>query len=78
METNGYEFNRFDICEAYYCFASNWHSGQWSGEYTFFGRLNNIGFRPAVNLSFKTLTENGRMIYNGLKTRFGRTLIKRK
>jgi len=75
MECCGYQFDRFDICEAYWCFAANWHSGQGSEEYSFLGRLSNLGFRPAVNLNFKNLTENGRMIYNGLKKRFGRTLI---
>ena len=68
-------FDRFDICEAYYCFAYNWHSGQYSEEYGFFGRLERIGFIPGTGChKFKNLTENGREIYNGLKKRFNCSL----
>lgn len=71
-------FNKFDICEAYWLFASNWHSGQFSPEYEFFGRLDLIGFKPSPALKFTTLSENGKEIYNGLKKRFNRSLIIKK
>ncbi len=38
------EWNRFDICEACYLFASEWHEGQGSATYAMFGRLDRLGF----------------------------------
>lgn len=38
-------WNRFDICEVYYVFASEWHQGQSSPEYAIFGRLSRMQFR---------------------------------
>ena len=69
-------FNRFDVCEAYYLFACEWHNGQWSPEYAIFGRLDNFGFRPSPILSKDSLTENGRVILAGLirKARRGETV----
>jgi len=55
-------FDRFDICEAHYLFASEWHQGQWSPEYAIFGRLHRMRFRPSPLLSKDTLSENGRRI----------------
>jgi hypothetical protein len=61
------EFNRFDICEAYYLFASEYHSGQWSKEYQIFGRLNNIQFKCRDFLrSRDDLSENSQLIYDNL------------
>lgn len=60
-------FDRFDICEAYYLFASDYHEGQWSKLYKVFGRLNKIGFKPGMNLRYESLSENGKEIYNQLK-----------
>ena len=60
-------FDRFDICEAYYLFASHYHDGQWSETYKIFGRLNNIQFRPSPMLSLKSLTKNSLRIYANLK-----------
>jgi hypothetical protein len=45
------EWNRFDICEAWYLFASDWHEGQGSDGYAAFGRLDRLGFRPSPMLS---------------------------
>jgi len=59
-------FNRFDICEAYYCFASDWHGGQWSKEYMIFSRLHHMGFKARQSLSFETLTDNAKQIYLNL------------
>ncbi len=59
-------FDRFDICEAYYVFASLWHRGMMSTEYAIFGRLHRIGFKPAPSLDKGTLSENGRYILSRL------------
>ena len=59
-------FNRFDICEAYYCFACDYHSGQGSKEYAIFGRLDKLGFKPSPNLLLGSLSENSAEIYMSL------------
>lgn len=62
-------FDRFDICEAFYAFACNWHGGQWTKEYAIFGRLHRMGFRPSNAIQGKGkkgLTENGQLIYRNL------------
>ena len=59
-------WDRFDICEAYWCFAADWHGGQWSPEYLIFGRLDRMKFRPPMDLSYDSLTENSKEIYNNL------------
>ena len=50
-------FNRFDICEAAYLFATFNHQGQWSPEYKIFGRLARIGFKPSPLLSLETASD---------------------
>jgi hypothetical protein len=55
-------FDRFDICEAYYMFACEWHKGQASAEYAIFGRLERMRFRPSPLLSKDSLSENARFI----------------
>lgn len=42
------EFNKFDICEAYHVYASLWNAGMYSRDYAIFGRLERIGFKPAM------------------------------
>lgn len=59
-------FDRFDVCEAYYLFATLWHGGQFSKEYEIFDRLAKIGFVPGFKISEESLTENGLEIYNAL------------
>ena len=56
------EWNRFDICEAWYLFATDWHEGQGSDTYAIFGRLSRMRFRPSPMLSTRTLSANGRLI----------------
>lgn len=79
-------FDRFDICEAYAVLEWDWHSGGWLherpsnvrrgkargyiGESTDI-QLSRMGFRPRPNLSYETLTENGREIYDAAAQRFG-------
>lgn len=55
-------FDRFDICEAYYLFAADWHRGKWSPEYAIFGRLHRMRFRPSPLLSRDSLSDNARWI----------------
>lgn len=59
-------FNRYDIADAWYLFAGEWHGGQSSPEYAIFGRLSNIGYKPSPMLSKDTLSENGRVILANL------------
>lgn len=62
-------WDRFDICEAYYLYAREYHEGQLSKIYEIFGRLHKLKFRPSPLLSYDSLTENGREIFNGLISR---------
>jgi len=52
-----------DTCEAYYVFASLWHTGQGSRVYRIFGRLARLNFEPRDSLSLETLTDDGLEIY---------------
>ena len=60
------EWNRFDICEAWYLFASEWHQGQGRDTYAIFGRLERLCFRPSPMPSPGSLSPNGRLILAGL------------
>ena len=60
------EWNRFDICEAWYLFATGWHAGQGSDGYAVFGRLDRLDFRPSPTLSRDSLSPNGRLILAAL------------
>jgi hypothetical protein len=78
-------FDRFDICEAYAVLEWDWHSGGWLperpsnvrrgrargyvGEATSI-QLARLQFRPRPNLSYATLTENGRAIYDAAVQRW--------
>jgi hypothetical protein len=57
---------RFDICEAWYCYAFNYHEGQASKLYSKFAQFERIGFKPAANLSYEKLTDRGKEIYDRL------------
>ena len=56
------EWVRFDICEAWYLFASEWHQGQGSDIYAILARLDRMRFRPSPLLSTGSLSPNGRLI----------------
>ncbi len=62
----GIYFDRFDVCEAAYLYATHYHGGQWSELYKVFGRLHNLGFKPALCTSMGSLEENARAIYDGM------------
>ena len=60
-------YDSYDICEAYYLYASHYHEGQFSQLYEIFGRLENLKFKPRPMLSdVADLSENGQMIYENL------------
>jgi hypothetical protein len=58
-------FDRFDICEAWYLWLSENHGGQGSVEYSRLSSLLNF-FSPRPSLSYETLSENAQMIYDGI------------
>jgi hypothetical protein len=60
------EFDRFDVCEAYYLYGSLYHSGQGSKEYAYMGRAHNLGFRPSASFSYESLSDNGKTIFDNL------------
>lgn len=62
-------FDRFDICEAYYLYATLYHSGQFSRAYRVFGRLEKIQFRTNGFNDEYDLSENAREIFNRLVER---------
>ena len=72
-------WNRFDICEAHLVLEWDWHSGGWLRERPSNSRrmmstdvqLRRMGFRPKPDLSYETLDDNGREIYDELERRYG-------
>jgi hypothetical protein len=61
------QWDRFDICEAWYCYAMEWHGGQWSKEYEIFAHLNRMRFNPRPSLNNSDcLDTNAREIYDDL------------
>lgn len=77
-------FDRFDVCEALYLFASEWHRGQWLPEYAIFSRLDKIHFRPRPSIcdtswrAKHALTENGRALLASYirRARAGRPVVR--
>jgi hypothetical protein len=64
-------FNRMNILDAYYMFASHFHGGQGSKEYLIFGRLDKLGYKPSSLLSFENMSLEVREIYNNLGIKTG-------
>lgn len=59
-------FDRFDIVEAYYAYACDYHDGQWSDLYALQCRISNY-FKPGLMWrGYDSLSENGKEIYNQL------------
>ena len=61
--------NRFSIVEAYYCFFMDYHGGQDSREYARMSRMSRY-FKPRPNLSYATLDEESKDIYDRLAAQF--------
>jgi hypothetical protein len=60
-------FNRFNICRAWYVYALECHSGQFSRAYKIFGRLEKLQFAfGGSNPSYEGLDEEEKLIYDGL------------
>lgn len=72
-------FDRFDICEAHCVLEWDYNVGGWLHERPSNQRrmestgvqLHRMGFKPALGLSYDTLTENGQEIYDELVVRYG-------
>jgi len=72
-------FDRFDICEAHAVLEWDWNMGGWLRERPSNARrreatsvqLMRMQFRPRPDLSYDTLTENGREIYDEAEQRLG-------
>ena len=64
-------WDRFDICYAYYAYAYAWHGGMGSEEYSWFGRLEEMRFRPSPLFSGepRDLEPNAKAIYQQLVER---------
>lgn len=68
MKCSGYYFDRFDICSAYYCYAYNFHQGQYSKSYKIFGRLKKLQYKPASKeWNYRYLSKNAKLIFNRLR-----------
>ncbi len=72
-------FDRFDICEAYYCLEMDYNvsgvlqerpSNQRRNMSTEW-QLHRLGFRAHPLLEYRTLSENGQDIYNDVVQRLG-------
>lgn len=65
-------FDRFDIVEAHYAFASDWHMGQTCELYKRLSRIvGRMRFSPSPMFrGFDSLSENAQEIYKNLEKRF--------
>ena len=60
-------FDRFDIVEAHYAHAVDWHGGMRSKLYEKIGRISQY-FKPSYSWSgFDSLSDNGKEIYLALE-----------
>lgn len=72
-------FDRFDICEAYWCLENDWNSGGVLWERPSCTRkresvgvlLHRVQFKPRPDLEYTTLSENGKQIYQDAIRTFG-------
>lgn len=61
------EYNRFDIVAAHYCYCVNWHSGQWSKEYSRLCKIASYSRNMPSNLTeLANFSENAVWIYLNL------------
>lgn len=61
-------FDRFDIVSAYYAYAVDYHSGQWSSLYKLTCRISKY-FTPGMSWrGYDSLSENAQAIYDRLVT----------
>ena len=60
------EFNRWDIVEAHYWHAVDYHGGQWSELYAKLCRIGQYYTPGLLHQGYASLTENGQYIYDQL------------
>lgn len=67
------QFNKHDVCAAWFLYAAAYHGGQNSKLYQVFGRLEKIGFEPSFLMGEAWLNNpenaNVRAIYQSLVER---------
>jgi hypothetical protein len=57
-------FDRWDVCAAWYCFAVNYHEGQYTKTYRILGRLKRLHVKlPASVVDRQELEANAAEIY---------------
>tara|TARA_Y100000034_G_scaffold76900_1_gene92345 strand:- start:201 stop:467 length:267 start_codon:yes stop_codon:yes gene_type:complete len=59
-------WNRFDIVEAHYWHAVDWHGGPWSDLYAKQCRIERYYTPGIMHRGYEGLTENGKAIYDQL------------
>lgn len=65
------QWDRFDVCEAYYCYAKDYMRGVNSVEMRILARLNRMGYNPGFGgVAYCDLTDNAKAIYHELVARF--------
>lgn len=63
-------WDRFDIVEAHYWFAVDYHGGQFSDLYERMCRISNY-YRPGIcHRGYDSLSENAQMIYDDLVSKY--------
>ena len=68
-------WDRFDILEAYYVYAMDYHGGQWSVEYALHSVFGRLRYKPRLFISDRTsMSENARSILASLLCRNRRYL----
>lgn len=73
------EFDRFDICEAYWVLEADYNVDGWLRERPSNQRrmesigvqLHRMHFSPRLDLGYESLTENGQAIYDNAVERLG-------
>jgi hypothetical protein len=60
---SGFDMTDWDTLVAAYYFASHWHGGQWSQEYSL---LCAIDYHPGMLMTFDREDENVRMLYGAM------------
>lgn len=68
-------WDRFDICEAYWCFYCDWHRGgltdrDYEHVRSISETLHRLQFQPSADLSSDTLNDNARAIYDALVDKY--------
>ena len=68
MDPHDKESNEFDIAEAIYWFAGNYHGGQWTNLYSV---LSTSDYRPGPMTDGPEPDSQSAMIYSELESEFG-------